>query len=96
MAVASPVIGSDYGALPELVTDGVDGILFRPGDADGLAEVFSEVDRSPARFEELGRRARLTYEQKFDPQANINRLVEIYEFARAQPAWRHGDGSSPQ
>ena len=36
-AVGLPVIGSRLGGIAELVTHDVDGLLFEPGDADGLA-----------------------------------------------------------
>lgn len=38
-AAGRPVITSRLGALPESVRDGVDGLLFEPGDADELAEL---------------------------------------------------------
>ncbi|MCO4773078.1 MAG: glycosyltransferase [Deltaproteobacteria bacterium] len=38
-----PVIAADHGALPEHVQDGVNGALFRPGDADSLADAMRRV-----------------------------------------------------
>lgn len=37
-AAGTPVVASDIGALREVVRDGVDGLLFAPGDAAALAE----------------------------------------------------------
>ena len=37
MAAGAAVVTTRVGGLPELITDGVDGILIEPGDVDGLA-----------------------------------------------------------
>ena len=38
MACGKPVVASKAGGIPELVRDGIDGILVRPGDVRGLAD----------------------------------------------------------
>ena len=43
-----PVICSDIGGMAEKVTDGVDGLHFRRGDAEHLAEVIERAARPPA------------------------------------------------
>jgi glycosyltransferase involved in cell wall biosynthesis len=87
MAAGVPTIASAIGSLPELVTDGVDGIVLEPGNVAALARVLREVDEEPARFEQLGRRARKTYEERFDPDANLEELLSIYRFAIENPIW---------
>jgi len=47
-AVGTPVIGTRIGGLAELVTDGVNGRLVRPGDWRGLARVLREIAADPA------------------------------------------------
>jgi glycosyltransferase involved in cell wall biosynthesis len=37
LAARAPVIGSRIGGIPDFVRHGVDGLLFGPGDATGLA-----------------------------------------------------------
>ncbi|MCD7782139.1 MAG: glycosyltransferase family 4 protein, partial [Methanosphaera sp.] len=39
----TPVIGSRIGGIPELIEDGVDGLLFNPGDVDSLREKLLEI-----------------------------------------------------
>ncbi len=87
MSLGVPSIASALGALPELITDGVDGVLFPPQDAAALAKLFGEVERDPERFAALGREARRTYAQRFEPHKIIAQLEEIYRFAIEHPVW---------
>jgi glycosyltransferase involved in cell wall biosynthesis len=88
MAGGVPVIAAGHGSLPELVSDGANGVLFRPGDAGDLASVLADVAADPERWQHLGAEARLTYEAQWDPDANLSRLLEIYQFAVENPVWR--------
>ena len=50
-----------------------------------LATALDSVDRDPQRFRDLGRNARASYEQRFRPEANVERLLAIYAYAIANP-----------
>jgi glycosyltransferase involved in cell wall biosynthesis len=86
MAAGVPPIAADHGSFAELITPGVDGLLFTPGDPDALACAIADVGRNPKRYEICGRQARKTYEQRFDPQRSVEELLEIYRFAITNPA----------
>ncbi len=80
-ATTLPVIGSRLGAMPELIDDGVTGLLFRPGDpADLAAKVRWAVDH-PDEMRVMGANARRVYEHKYTPEANYRQLMAIYEEA---------------
>jgi glycosyltransferase involved in cell wall biosynthesis len=81
MAAGVPPVAAGHGSLPELITDGVDGALFAPGDPAGLGRVLADAERRPEHYEALGRQARESYEKRFDPQRNLDELVGIYQFA---------------
>ncbi len=85
MAAGVPSVVPAHGSFPELVTDGREGVLFEPGNADALASVFRDVEARPSHYERLGRAARESYEQRFSPNANIDQLLRIYEFAIRNP-----------
>ena len=40
----TPVIGSKIGAIPEVVTDGVNGLLFEPGNVNSLVSAIKKMD----------------------------------------------------
>ena len=87
MAAGTPAIAAGHGSFPELVTPGVDGVLFRPGDPDALARAVADVAAHQEKYEGYGRRAREIYEQRFNPDHSLKHLIEIYNFAITHPAW---------
>lgn len=92
MALGVPPVAAGHGSFTELITDGVDGVLFRPGDPESLASALADAAESPDRFAEYGRQARKAYEQRFDPADSVRKLVGIYQFAIANPAYDTTDG----
>jgi glycosyltransferase involved in cell wall biosynthesis len=88
MAVATPVIAAAHASLAELITPGVDGTLFAPGDPAALADAIFDADTHPDQYEAYGEQARKTYEQQFDPQRSLEHLLDIYRFAIDHPVWR--------
>lgn len=85
MAAGTAPVATTSGALPELVTAGADGVLFGPDDPDALARAISDADARPERYEAYGKRARETYEMRFNPEASLAHLLEIYRFAIENP-----------
>jgi glycosyltransferase involved in cell wall biosynthesis len=73
-----PVIASRIGALAELVTDGVTGLLFEPGNAHDLAEKMAWALAHPAEMSIMGRNARLEYEESYTGEQNYTQLMGIY------------------
>ena len=66
MACGLPVVGSRAGGIPDVVSDGVNGFLFDPGDsvgaADALARALSYVPEARRR---IGEAARQTVTEQF-------------------------------
>jgi len=52
-----PVIGTRSGGTPEIVDDGVTGLLYNPGDIEALAEQIEHVASSDAILVKLSRAA---------------------------------------
>ncbi len=86
MAAGVPSVASSHGSFPELIRDGVDGLLVEPGNARALAAVFQDIDTQPERYMALGHAARQTYEQRYTESANIRQLLAIYQYALENPA----------
>jgi glycosyltransferase involved in cell wall biosynthesis len=85
MAVGVPPIAAGHGSFTELITPGVDGVLFSPSDPAALALAIADAERSPEQYEAYGQQALKTYEQRFDPQRSMEELLGIYRFAITHP-----------
>jgi len=86
MALGVPPVAAAHGAFTELITPGVDGTLFTPGNPQALGTAITDIDNNPRRYHTYGEQARDTYTKKFDPDHNIDQLLEIYRFAITNPA----------
>jgi glycosyltransferase involved in cell wall biosynthesis/predicted O-methyltransferase YrrM len=86
MAAGTAPVATERGSFRELVTPGVDGELFPPDDPAALAAIIADIEARPAKYDALGYRARETYEQRFNPEHSLKHLIEIYNFAIANPA----------
>jgi glycosyltransferase involved in cell wall biosynthesis len=73
MSSGRPVVASGVGGIPDVVRDGVDGVLVAPRDADTLASAILGVLADPAAASALGGRARA-------------RVVEAFSLARERAA----------
>ena len=62
MAGGAAVVASRVGGIPEIIEDGVSGVLVAPGDVDALAEALRALIDDPARRAEMGVAARLRSE----------------------------------
>lgn len=85
MAAGVPPIAAAHGSFAELITPGIDGMLFSPGDPEALALAIADVERNPENYERYGEGARKTYEQRFDPERSIADLLDIYRYAITHP-----------
>jgi glycosyltransferase involved in cell wall biosynthesis len=77
MATGLPVAVTAVGGMPEIVTDGVEGRLVPPGNADALAEVFQDLAGDPAERVSLGKAAAVRA-QAFDVAGAQRRVEELY------------------
>lgn len=85
-ATATPVIASRIGSLPELVKDGVTGLLVEPHDAVGLADRIRWAAAHPSEMRTMGANARHAYEAEFRGDAHLVALRGEYESARSVAA----------
>jgi len=78
MACGKPVIGTNVGGIPDVITNGVNGIMVRPKDPQEIAEKLITLLRSSELRRELGLRGRKIVERKFDIERRIDRILSIY------------------
>jgi len=81
MLRGKPVVCSRIGGLPEIVADGVTGLLFEPGNADDLAEKIQYLWSRPDLCREMGQAGREKALRKYSPEEYYERLMAVYEKA---------------
>lgn len=80
MAMGLPVISTYHGGIPELVEDGISGLLVPERDADALANKLGDLLTHPDRWPEMGRAGRTFVEQHYDLTRLNDRLVTRYKW----------------
>ena len=83
MAREKPVICSRIGGLPEIVDDGVTGLLVRPGDDQDLTGRIRQLWNDPQRCRTMGQAGRLKVLERYSSGAYHDRLLAIYHQAIA-------------
>lgn len=82
MALGVPCVSTRITGIPELVEDGITGVLLEPGDRVGLADALQRLLPAPPEAAGLVGRARRRIEADFDIHRNADQLREIF-FGRA-------------
>jgi phosphatidylinositol alpha-mannosyltransferase len=83
-AAGTPAIASVIAGYSDVVTDGVDGVLVPPGDAQRLAEELQRAHHEPERLAAMGRAARRSAERYAWPHV-ADRVTAVYERAIETP-----------
>lgn len=105
MSCGLPVVASRLSGIPELVDDGVDGLLVPPGEASALADAIRRIADDPGLADRLGGAARRKILRDFDLATNAATVLDRIDRAGGRrtgtvPAARRpdrpaGDGFSP-
>jgi phosphatidyl-myo-inositol dimannoside synthase len=84
MACGKPVIGGAHGGIPDIVEDGVTGLLVPHGDVERLAQALESLLNNPSRAREMGARGRDRLAKTFSFEQFQLRLTHILSDVLAQ------------
>jgi glycosyltransferase involved in cell wall biosynthesis len=79
LASGTPVVGASIGGIPEQITHGVNGLLFAPGDAAGLALQMQQLLDNPDSAVDMGRAGRRQIETINGPAAHYEQTLAAYQ-----------------
>ncbi|HEY5331452.1 MAG TPA: N-acetyl-alpha-D-glucosaminyl L-malate synthase BshA [Acidobacteriaceae bacterium] len=75
MACRVPSISTNVGGVPELIDNGINGLLFEVGDVDGMSTAAIDLLRDPDRLERISTAGRRTAQDHFCS----SRIIPLYE-----------------
>ena len=90
MATGLPVVATRIGGTEQLVTDGVNGWLVSPGDADELARAICAVLGDATRARQNGARGRRRVESRYGIERIAARYVAMYDALSGAAGRRRG------
>ena len=70
-----PVIASDLGGPAELIHDGKNGFLFKPGDSKSLLRCLQSILDNPSLLNDLS----ICFEKKYSIEYHVDELLTIYQ-----------------
>lgn len=78
MAAGLPVVASAVGGIPDVIEDGKNGLLVKPGDVGGLADALALLLHNQTMRERIARNAREKYENSYSPRSVIPQIEAVY------------------
>lgn len=90
MATGAPTVSTRLSGIPELVVDGVTGLVVDPGDREALAGALRRLVEDPELRARLAVAARRHVEERFDLETEVERLAELVRSAHGRGSTRSG------
>jgi len=79
MAAGCAIVASQHASIPEIIQDGVNGLLVPPRNPEKLAETILHLAENPSLCRRLGREAHRTYRDRFTTVASNDALGRAFE-----------------
>lgn len=95
MAAGRPVVITAVGAVPEVIVDGEEGLLFQPGDIDTLSAHLESLRADPDRAAAIGQAGRERLRRDLSLERSVEQLLVIYQTLGARPQGEPGDPFRP-
>ena len=84
-ACGVPVIASNGGSLPELISERRTGLTFASGNAEALNEQVTWAWANPGKLREMRQECRAEFERNYTAERNYELLQSIYASVGPQP-----------
>lgn len=81
LATATPVVTTPVTGIPEIVSNGEEGLLVPPNDAPGLAQAIAQLLGDEKLRRQMGASGRRKAERLFDRRANSREQIRFFEKA---------------
>ena len=78
MATGKPLVAMNEGGIPEVIEDGVSGILIPPKNSSLMAKAIIDLFNDKEKSRKIGFTARKNVEKKFSIEENVKKIEELY------------------
>jgi Glycosyltransferase len=78
MSEGMPIVATNVGGVPELITNGITGLLIRPNNPTALANAILELLGDEDKAIEMGNRAKMRIEADFSIDQYTERIITAY------------------
>lgn len=78
MAVGTPIVATAVGGVPELIKNGVNGVLVDSGDPESLAEAISDLLEHPEQAREYANAAQSLIEEAYGLERMVRSHEDVY------------------
>ncbi len=79
MAAEKPVVATNIGGIPEVVRNGMTGLLAPPKNEEALAEAVIQLLKNPEMARHMGKQGKLRVKEKFTLKKMVQEMEKIYE-----------------
>jgi glycosyltransferase involved in cell wall biosynthesis len=79
MAMGIPSVTTHVAGIPELIRDGVDGLLVAPSDLEGLVEALEKLMGDVDLRKRIARNGRARVLEQYDLRRNVEKLATIFD-----------------
>jgi glycosyltransferase involved in cell wall biosynthesis len=89
-ATGTPAVAFARGSMPELIKDGVNGFLVKPGDLRGMVKAVKRIyDMPEAEYRRLRENSRRHVEENFTVEKMVDGYIKVYEKVIKEHRSRH-------
>lgn len=79
MGYGLPIIASNVGGIPQLVEDGENGFMVKPGNIDGFSAAILKIIQNDNLSYEMGKNSLEKADEKYSLEAHIQKIKILYE-----------------
>lgn len=79
MAMEKPVVGTRVGGTPEIIEEGVNGLLVPPKNPPLLAEAIIKILKEGKKAQEMGKAGRRIVRERFSMGKHVEEMEDIYQ-----------------
>ncbi len=79
MSLGKPLVATDLGFSEEAIQEGYNGTKFELGNIEEFITKVQMLWEMPEKITYMGKNARMDYEEKYLPEDNYDKLINIYE-----------------